>query len=64
MSNTCPDTVPCVTIEKVLVEAGKNEMVDALNGKSGLGQVVSDDGSHSFIILKINCPPWVRLLVN
>ena len=46
------DTVPCVTVEKVLVEAGVNEQVDAMNGEPGMGPVVSSEGSGTFVILK------------
>jgi len=46
------DSIPCITLKKILVEAGENEMVDAMKGETGLGQVVSEDGSQSFVILK------------
>ena len=46
------DTVPCVTIENLLVEAGENEMVDAMNGEKGMGQPETADGKTRFVILK------------
>lgn len=46
------DTVPCITLTKLLVEEGENEMVDAQNGATGLGPVVQDEGSSSFVIIK------------
>ena len=46
------DTVPCITLESVLLEAGKNEMIDAMNGETGLGEVVNKDGKSTFVILK------------
>jgi len=49
----CPtDTVPCIKLEKVLVQEGENEMVDAMKGQPGLGTVVKNDDSSSFVILK------------
>ncbi len=42
----------CITLEEMLVEEGENEMVDAMKGKSGLGPVVSKDGSKSFVIIR------------
>lgn len=46
------DTVPCITIEKLLVERGENELVDNMNGKTGLGPVVQDEDQSTFVILK------------
>ncbi len=56
------DTIPCVTIEKVLEEAGNNELVDALNGEPGLGPVVASNGSQAFVILKKVRAPEPKLL--
>lgn len=46
------DTVPCVTLTRLLVEPGENERVDALNRITGPGPVTVEDGVSSFIILK------------
>ncbi|MCP4310436.1 MAG: peptidylprolyl isomerase [Bacteroidetes bacterium] len=46
------DTVPCVTVENLIVVAGKNSLVDDMNGQTGMGPVVAGDGSNSFVILK------------
>ncbi|MFO7671221.1 MAG: peptidylprolyl isomerase [Bacteroidales bacterium] len=56
------DTIPCVTIEKVLEEAGNNELVDAMNGEPGLGPVVASNGSQAFVILKKIRAPEPKLL--
>ncbi|MCK5135734.1 MAG: peptidylprolyl isomerase [Bacteroidales bacterium] len=49
----CPsDTIPCITLTHLLVAEGENEMVDAMKGQSGLGPVVKNDDSSSFVILK------------
>lgn len=46
------DTVPCISLENILVEAGVNEQVDALNGMPGIGAVSNTDGTSTFVILK------------
>lgn len=46
------DTVPCISLENVLLEAGKNDLLDAMKGETGLGEVVTEDGTHTFVILK------------
>lgn len=46
------DTVQCVTLEEFLVEEGRNTHVDALNGKTGTGQVYKEDGRSNFVIVK------------
>ena len=46
------DTLPCISLSRVLVEKGENEMVDALNGKPGLGPVIEQDSTFTFVILK------------
>ncbi|MFH0756546.1 MAG: peptidylprolyl isomerase [Bacteroidota bacterium] len=46
------DTADCITFEGVLLEEGKNEMVDAMKGQIGLGPVVSNEGTESFVILR------------
>ncbi len=46
------DTVPCITLLSLLVEKGENEMVDAQNGVPGLGPVMTEEGTTSFIIVK------------
>lgn len=56
------DTIPCISIEKVLVEAGENEMVDAMNGKPGLGPLITGDNSQSFVILKKVMGPQAKKL--
>lgn len=56
------DTVPCITLERLLVEKGENELVDAMNGQSGLGPVVEADGADRFVILKGMRAPEPKLL--
>jgi peptidyl-prolyl cis-trans isomerase SurA len=56
------DTVDCISIEKVLVEEGENEMVDAMKGQPGLGPVVNGEGSDRFVILKAVRPPEPKKL--
>ncbi len=56
------DTVPCITLTRVLVEKGENDMVDAMNGKPGLGPVNEQDGTRSFVILKKIRPPEPKKL--
>jgi peptidyl-prolyl cis-trans isomerase SurA len=51
------DTVPCITLEKLLVEQGENELVDAMNGQPGLGPVSTSGETSSFVILKGVRPP-------
>jgi len=52
-ANYCAnDTLPCISLTKLLVEEGENEMVDAQNGVSGPGPVVQGDASSSFVIIK------------
>jgi peptidyl-prolyl cis-trans isomerase SurA len=51
------DTADCIKLQKVLVEEGENEIVDAMEGKPGLGPVVSTDGTEQFVILKGVRPP-------
>jgi peptidyl-prolyl cis-trans isomerase SurA len=47
------DTLTCITLTPLLVEEGENEMVDAMNGKPGLGSMTTgEDGSVSFVILR------------
>lgn len=46
------DTIPCITLDNILVEKGVNEQVDALNGEPGIGAVASTDGTNTFVILK------------
>jgi peptidyl-prolyl cis-trans isomerase SurA len=56
------DTIPCITVEKVLVQAGENTLVDAMNGEPGMGQVVTADSSNSFAILKKANKPEAKKL--
>ena len=46
------DTIPCITLTRLLVEKGENEMIDAQNGVAGPGPVVEGDESNSFILIK------------
>lgn len=46
------DTIPCITLEHMVLEKGENEMVDAMMGQTGLGPVVESDSTSSFVILK------------
>jgi peptidyl-prolyl cis-trans isomerase SurA len=56
------DTIKCITLENLLVEKGVNEMVDAMNGESGLGPVTSSDSTEAFVILKEVHPPEPKAL--
>lgn len=56
------DTVPCITLEEVLVEEGEHEMVDDLKGQSGLGGVGSFEDSYVFAIVKAIRPPEPKKL--
>jgi len=56
------DTVACISIKKVLVEEGENEIVDAMKGQPGIGPVVSGEKSDSFVILKGVRPPEPKKL--
>jgi peptidyl-prolyl cis-trans isomerase SurA len=52
-SSLCPnDTIPCITLTLLLVEEGKNELVDDMKGQPGLGPVVESEETKSFVILK------------
>jgi peptidyl-prolyl cis-trans isomerase SurA len=46
------DTIPCITVETLLVEKGDNELVDAMNGQTGLGPVVKEENTTRFVILR------------
>ncbi len=46
------DTIPCITLTRMLVEKDENEMVDAQNGVVGPGPVIEGDESNSFVIIK------------
>ena len=56
------DTVPCITLTPLLVEKGENELVDAMNGIPGLGQVVKEENNNSFVILKAQRSPEPKKL--
>jgi peptidyl-prolyl cis-trans isomerase SurA len=56
------DTVPCITLTHILVEEGENELVDAMNGQTGLGPVVENEGTASFVIVKKVRPPEPKKL--
>lgn len=51
------DTIPCVRLEAFLVEEGRNKHVDALNGKTGTGNVFKENGRSNFVIIKKVVPP-------
>ncbi len=52
-SSLCPnDSIPCITLTHLLVEEGENELVDNMMGKPGLGPVVEDEETKSFVILR------------
>jgi peptidyl-prolyl cis-trans isomerase SurA len=51
------DTVPCITLEHLVVEKGENALVDRQFGVSGLGPVVENGGSVRFVIVKGLRPP-------
>ena len=46
------DSIPCITLTRMLVEKDENEMVDAQNGVVGPGPVIEGDESNSFVIIK------------
>ena len=53
----CQDTLNCITLETVSVEKGRNEHVDALNGKLQAGEVYMENGKQNFVINVANIPP-------
>ncbi|MEN8155940.1 MAG: peptidylprolyl isomerase [Bacteroidota bacterium] len=56
------DTVDCISLEKILVEEGENELVDAMKGQTGLGPVVKGEDSNSFVILRKMTSPEPKAL--
>lgn len=46
------DTVPCITLTHYLVEKGENEMIDSQNGVSGLGPVIENEETSTFVLIK------------
>jgi peptidyl-prolyl cis-trans isomerase SurA len=48
------DTIPCITLTRLLVQKDENALVDAQNGVPGPGPVVEGEGdeSNSFILIK------------
>ena len=46
------DTVPCITLEHLVVEKGENALVDRQFGVSGLGPAVENGGAVRFVIVK------------
>jgi len=46
------DSIPCISLKHYLVEEGENEMIDAQNGKSGLGPLVEEGEKSTFVIVK------------
>jgi len=56
------DTVNCITVGEIVVEDGKNEHVDALNGRLGVGEVYSENGQQKFVITIENVPPMQKEL--
>lgn len=58
----CKDTLDCISIEKVIVEKGRNEHVDALNGKIGSGSVYNEAGKNKFVIVTKLLDPMPKAL--
>ncbi len=58
----CSDSVDCISLEKIVVEKGRNAHVDELNGKIGTGKVYSDKGKLCFVINKAIVPPAEKML--
>jgi peptidyl-prolyl cis-trans isomerase SurA len=58
----CEKETPCITLEKIRVEAGKNEHVDALNGSLGTGEVYKENGLFKFVITAKTLPPMEKEL--
>ena len=56
------DTVQCIVLERVLVEEGENEMVDALKGQPGPGPVVRGEENDIFVIVDRVIPPQPKEL--
>ena len=46
------DTVPCISLDYLLVEKGVNAMVDSQNGVHGPGPVTENGESRTFVIVK------------
>ncbi len=46
------DTIPCITLTRLLVEKGENALIDAQKGVSGPGPVLEDGGASTFVIVK------------
>lgn len=53
----CNDTLNCISLERITVENGRNEHVDALNGSMGTGEVYKENGKQKFVINVANIPP-------
>ena len=56
------DTVPCITLTHYLVEKGENEMIDSQNGVSGPGQVIDNEETSTFVIVKGDRSPEPKKL--
>jgi peptidyl-prolyl cis-trans isomerase SurA len=46
----CNDTLPCISLEEVIVEKGRNAHVDEMNGTLGTGKVFMENGKSKFVI--------------
>ena len=58
----CEKETPCITLEEIRVEEGKNKQVDALNGSLGAGEVYNESGLFKFVITSKALPPMEKEL--
>lgn len=45
------DSIPCITMEKLVVEKGEHPLVDQMGGATGMGPVDTEEGSSRFVIV-------------
>ena len=58
----CENDSKCITLEKIRVEKGKNEHVDALGESLGTGDVYNENGKFKFVITTSVVPPTEKEL--
>ena len=58
----CENDSKCITTEKIRVEEGENEHVDALNGSLGTGNIYNQNGMFTFVITTNVLPPMEKEL--
>jgi peptidyl-prolyl cis-trans isomerase SurA len=56
------DSIPCVEIEKILVEKGSNDRVDALTEIPGKSAIYNEEGKFRFILATAVLPPQPKEL--